>query len=484
MLKKNVIANFAGGVWSAIIGLIFVPIYVRLMGVESYGLVGFFTSLQIVFAILDLGLSQTISREMARLKATDSNSPDLANTARTFELIYWATAVLILIITISMSSTIANYWLKPEKLTRESVQSALTVMAFALGLRWPSAIYIGGLVGLQKQVAANWIGAIMATVQSVGAVLVLYLAKPTVENFFAWQAVMTLAQVLILRQLFWQEMPKQIKPQFSKEIIKKTWRFAASMSSITLLSLILTQLDKIILSKVLSLTAFGYYSFASTVALTLYKLISPIFTAYYPRLTELVSQNKTQELIKTYHQGCRLLAVMTIPAAFSFIFFAESIILIWTRNADLTNGSYQLVIFLIAGNLLNGFMNIPYALQLAHGWTRLAIYTNVIAVVFLGPSIYYVSTRWGALPATYVWVLLNFGYILINIPIMHRKILPEEKWVWYKNDLILPFIISLTIFVPFKLLTLNYEGMIIQILAITAAILGSTLTLLKVTKLK
>ena len=73
LTTKNIIANFAGSGWSALMGLIFLPFYIRLMGAESYGIVGIFVSLQAIFSILDLGLSQTLNREMARLSANPNN---------------------------------------------------------------------------------------------------------------------------------------------------------------------------------------------------------------------------------------------------------------------------------------------------------------------------------------------------------------------------------------------------------------------------
>jgi O-antigen/teichoic acid export membrane protein len=50
-----------------------VPLYLKYMGAEAYGLIGFFSMIQVWFAILDMGLSPTVARETARYKggATD-----------------------------------------------------------------------------------------------------------------------------------------------------------------------------------------------------------------------------------------------------------------------------------------------------------------------------------------------------------------------------------------------------------------------------
>ncbi|HNV87289.1 MAG TPA: oligosaccharide flippase family protein, partial [Candidatus Omnitrophota bacterium] len=65
ILKKNIVANYAGQIFSVLIGIFLVPVYLRFLGVEVYGLIGFFASLQMLLNIFDLGLSTTVSREIA-----------------------------------------------------------------------------------------------------------------------------------------------------------------------------------------------------------------------------------------------------------------------------------------------------------------------------------------------------------------------------------------------------------------------------------
>src|SRR5659263_597684 len=65
-VKTNFFANLAGSGWTALVGLACTPLYIRFMGMEAYGLIGFYFMLQGVIQILDLGLSPTMNREMAR----------------------------------------------------------------------------------------------------------------------------------------------------------------------------------------------------------------------------------------------------------------------------------------------------------------------------------------------------------------------------------------------------------------------------------
>ncbi len=443
-------ANFAGSAWTALMGLAFVPFYIRLMGVESYGIVGVFISLQGMLTVLDLGLSQAMNREMARLSSSEAqNIHRMADTARTLEIIYWGVAIIVGGLIALLAKPITNYWLNPVELTREDLQNALLIMGIVIALRWPVSLYMGGLNGLQRQVQLNVLMSVVASIQGVGALILLWVVAPTIQVFFIWQAVVALAQVIALRAALWRNFSNGQGGTFNKKVLKAIWRFAAGMSGISLLTTIITQLDKVLLSKILTLSEFGYYTFAATVAGVMFKFIGPVFTAYYPRLTELVFIKDNVGLVNTYHKACQLMAVVILPSAFVLAFFSKEILAVWTRNPDMVLHASVLISLLTIGNALNGLVTMPYALQLAHGWTNLAFIQNVVALVILAPAIYFATLRWGAVGAAVVWITLNSGYILISIQVMHRRLLKKEKLRWYLDDLIKPFgaVVTLSVFV-------------------------------------
>ena len=57
MLKKNLIANYVGNAWSALMSLLFVPGYIQYIGIEAYGLIGLFAMLQAWLGLLDMGMT-------------------------------------------------------------------------------------------------------------------------------------------------------------------------------------------------------------------------------------------------------------------------------------------------------------------------------------------------------------------------------------------------------------------------------------------
>src|SRR5215207_850914 len=443
-LKHNLIANFLGRGWAALMGIVFIPLYIKFMGIESYGLVGFFTTLQAVFLLLDLGLTTTLNREIARYSAIAEKSQDMRDLVRTLEIIYWGLAFSIGAVVLMLSPFIARGWVKPDTLSVEVVQKSVMLMGLVMAFQWPLGFYSGGLLGLQRKVLFNILNAIWYTLRFAGGVFVLWLVSPTILAFFAWQVVVSAVSTGLMAMALWRSLPvSRERVRFRISIWRSIWRFAAGMSGISVTVLVLTQLDKIILSKMLSLELFGYYTLAWTVANGLTNLTGSVFTVVFPIFSQRVAVGDMEGLKMLYHRSCQLISVLILPVAILVALFAKEILEIWIQNPVTVANTHLLVSLLILGTALNGLMNLPYALQLAHGWTNLAFYTNVISVIILIPLLLVAVSYYGALGAAAVWIALNSGYVLVSLQIMHRRLLKGEQRRWYLEDVGLPLMAAL-----------------------------------------
>ncbi len=427
-------------------GLAFVPLYIKYLGMEAYGLIGVFAILQAWLTLLDMGMTPTLSREMARFTSGAHTPQSIRNLLRSLEIICFAIAALIGISIWGMSGWLGGSWLQAEKLHIDVVVQGISVMGFIVALRFVESLYRGAILGLQKQVWFNAVNASLATVRGIGAVGILVWVSPTLNAFFLWHGAVSIISIAVLAVAVHRHLPPSEEPvKFSLPALVGIWRFASGMMATTLLALLLTQVDKVLLSRLLSLEAFGYYTLAAMVASALYQLIVPITQAFYPRFTELVTHGDMPGLVATYHRGAQLISVLVVPAALLLMIFGEKILALWTGDVALARDTAPLIALLALGTLLNGLMNIPYMLQLAHGWSGFAARVNLVAVSVLVPAILWVTPRYGAIGAAWVWVILNAGYVLIAIHFMHRRLLPEEKWRWYLQDITLPAMAATTV---------------------------------------
>jgi O-antigen/teichoic acid export membrane protein len=444
-VKLNIIANFAGKAWAALMNLAFIPLYIKFLGMEAYGLIGFFATLQALSGLLDLGLGTTLNRELARYSAQPGRGQEMRDLLRTLETIYWGMVILISVTLISVAPFIAEYWITAENLSVETVQLSIVLMGIAIAFQLLLSFYAGGLMGLQRQALYNVLNSGLATLRGVGAVLILWLVSPTIEAFFSWQVVLSLLSTALMALALWHSLPKGKRTaRFDRQRLHSIWRFAAGMTAISVIGLFLIQLDKILLSTLLPLKIFGYYTLASVAAATLYiLLIGPISTALFPKFSQLVALNHNQELTLLYHRACQLMSVVMLPAALVLAMFSYEVMLLWTGDPITTKNTHWLVSLLVIGNALSGLLNLPSALLLAYGWTNLVFYSHVVAVLLLVPMLIVMVHYYDAIGAAIVWVLLNMAYILIVIQIMHQRLLKGEQWGWYREDVGMPLVAAL-----------------------------------------
>lgn len=182
-IKRNIIANYLGQGWTALMNLAFIPVFIAYLGVDAYGLIGFFAVLQAWLSLLDMGMTPTLNRETA-LYTSGAHSPEsIGNLLRTIEVTCFTTASLIAITVHFVSSEIAISWISSSRLSSATVSEALSIMGLVFALRICEGIYRGALLGLQRQVWFNTVSAAFATLRYGGVVAVLAWYSPTIQAF-------------------------------------------------------------------------------------------------------------------------------------------------------------------------------------------------------------------------------------------------------------------------------------------------------------
>ena len=438
-LRKNILANYLGQGWTGLIGVVLVPLYIKILGIEAYGLIGIFAILQSAMGLLDLGMTPTLNREMARFLAGARTAESTRDLLRSLELIYIGIGAVIVTMIWFTAPWLATHWLQVQNLPLDVVGQTLLIMSFVVAARAWEQAYRGAIQGMQRQVWLNVMQSALATLRWVGVLGVLYWISPTIYAFFVWQGLVSLLTVMIYGLQTYRWLPTIPRPaRFSIETLKGVGHFTITVAATTLVSLVLTQIDKILLSKLFSLEVFGYYTLAATAASALAPFVYPMGSALYPRLSEQVARGDMTGAAATYQKACQWLAALIIPSAVMLAAFARTALFVWTGDPALAVQVAPIVRLLVLGNLCNGLMIPAYMLQLANGWPGLAVKVNIVAICFIVPGIILVVPQYGAVGAAAIWLILNAGYLLFAIPWMHTRLLPNQMWRWYRDSLVLP----------------------------------------------
>ncbi len=433
-------ANLIGKLYAGVVSFFVLPIYLKYLGAESYGLVGIMGMIQAFALLLDSGITPMVTREIARMKEKADAVKHLNNLLKTTELLFVLLGVLLFLIILSSSVFIATKWLNIGSLSSEKVTNAILLIGVIIAFRFNVGLYGGTIMALEKQVSYNIALSIIATIKSLGAICVLMYVSNDILSFFKFQVLISFVEFLVYRVMVRKYMPPtQSKPSFLLAVYKGNLRFIGGYSLSMIFIFILLQSGNIVLSKILSLSEFGYYTVALAIVSVLQMAGGPLFQAITPRLIAIYA-NQKQHLSEFYHKACQAIAFLLIPAALMLSIFSYQILLLWTKNIRTAQNVYPVVSLLAIGTLLNLLATMPGQLQIADGRTRIMVYINAASILFILPLNIWLGQVYRGVGVAFVWIMLNVLYLFAGIYLVHPQLLNENKIKWIWEDIVKPFL--------------------------------------------
>jgi O-antigen/teichoic acid export membrane protein len=439
-LKQNMLANVFGQLYAALVGVALVPLYVHYMGIEAFGLVGFYTMLQGCFMLLDMGLTPTISREAARFAGGAGTALDLRYLLRALEGGFLGLGLLGATLLWLSAGVIADGWLKVDLLDGAEVRRAIELMAVIAAIRWACGLYRGLLMGLERIVWLNAFGGVITTVRFVAVIPYLAYVGATPTHFFAFQLTVAIAEFAGLATQAYRLVPA---PQHTGAIrfrwvpLRRVMPYALSTAAASTVWIVTTQADKLVLSGLLPLSEYAHFTLAVLIANVILLLCMPLGGAVLPRLTRLHAENdRVADLVRLYRDATQAVAVVAVPLVLLFALFPIQILTVWTGRHDLAAQAAPVLTLYAFGNGLLTMAAFPYYLQAAHGDLALHVRGNLAAVALFIPILWLMVTWLGMSGAGYAWVLINVLPFITWLPRVHRRFLPGQHAYWLLRDIL------------------------------------------------
>lgn len=435
-VTRNIVANYLGRTWVALSTFLFIPAYIHYLGIESYGIIGFLASLNSALALLDFGMGQTLVREAARVPDAGPERVEFGSLLGSLEFVYWGIGLVAALAVWGMSGWLARDWLSASEISHSDLAFVLQIMGVVAATRWAASPYRSSLIGLQHQVWLNIFDGASAAIRGLGSVAVLAWVSDTVLAFFAFQGAVSVVELVVLRSKAWHAVAgrKFAFARFHLGQLKRIGWFAGGVALISLLGSGISMMDKLLLPGLVSLKTYGFYMVAQTLGRATGMLMAPVATAYRPVFAKLVARGQEAELIDQYHKASQVMAFSLAPAAVLIAAFSEPMLWLWTNNREIAREGAMLASLISLGTMLNGLVNIAYSVQLAYGYLKLGLIVNLVSALVLVPAFFFGVEAYGVIAAGWVWFLLNVGYVLVNVSIMHRTHLVGQSRAWYLQD--------------------------------------------------
>lgn len=443
-VEQNTIANYIGQGYTTIIGIVMLPLYLEYLGAEAYGLVGFFAVMQSWLALLDMGLTPALSRQVAHQRGQKEGQSGLLQLLRSIEWLFGVMAVAIAICVWAGSHWIAREWLTVETLAHSEVAYCIALMGFMTGLRWFSSLYRSGIQGMEKMVWLNVASIGLATLRFVGVYALLRWVTHAPADFFEFQLVVSLLELALLAWKFHACLSGSGSGDaiFSWSAIKTVLPFAGGVAYTSALWVFLTQTDKMILSRALTLKEYGYFSLVVVVTNGLINLGGPISQAILPRMTILLSQGDEAGMLMLYRKATLLTATIVFPVVGTIAVFPTEILYAWTGNHEAADWAGPVLRWFALGNGILAVAAFQYYLQYAYGKLRLHIINTTVSVLAQVPLLAYAAFEYGALGVAYAWFGIRLLSFLIFPAIVHKQLVPGFHRRWVLESVLIPCIVS------------------------------------------
>lgn len=442
-LKRNVVANYAGQAYTVLAGVVMLPFYLEFLGAEAYGLVGFFALLHAWLSLFTAGFSPTLARQVAHHRGLgELGGSKFRELLRSLELLVAAIAVFTVFAVWLGSDWLAGEWLRTVSLTHSEVAYCISLMGLIVGMRWGVALYSGGLNGMEHQVWLNGFNMVFATLRFGAAYVLLRWVTRDPVHYFEFQLVVSVIELAWISRRFYQGLPAGggIVTSFSWPALRDVLPFTAGVAYTSMLWVLITQSDKLILSHVLTLAEYGYFALVALIANGVLQFSSPIQHAVSPRLTQYFAQGREREMVALYRKTTQFVVVAVAAVSGMLAVFPRQTLFVLTGSDEAADWGAQVLPWFALGNGILVVAGMQFVLQYAHGKLKMHVYNTTINALIQVPVLVYVALNHGVLAVAVTWFVIRLLAFLVWPALVHRQFLPGLHGAWLWRDVCLPAI--------------------------------------------
>ena len=339
--------------YQVLLQLVLTPLYLRFLGVDGYGIVGFYLVLVGFAAVVDTAISGAVCREIAWLQAREGEKRQIPTLVFSTEVLFWWLAVLLSGLLLGAAFFSGENWFPDSARLGGQLRGIGWLMAGSFLVGFPAGFYNGILNGHQKQIHGGAIGAVAQSVRGFGAAALLGFVSPDLRIFFLWNILAGALQTAALRRAAWNCVNVAGVPsRFSWQAVESLREFAGALFVITVCSGVSLYADRLILSKWIPLADYGTYVVIATVLAGFSRLVTPLTLYFSPLMTTHASSGDRRATAICLRDFSGWVLLLLIPPLTNFSLFSDEILTWWTGKPELADGTASLALFLAAGFLL------------------------------------------------------------------------------------------------------------------------------------
>lgn len=426
----RILSNYGAKLFNILSVFIFIPIYIKYLGIESFSVISFYTLILGIISFADSGISSAVIKEFSL-----DNSPIYKYTLlRNVEVLYISICIALLLLLTGGAQFIAVNWLNSQTIPVNDLAYYVRLISVGVTLQLFSSLYFGALFGLGNQVITNSFQIIWNLMKSGLVILVFIFYKNTLEVYLVWQIFINIIYLIALRYILIKKLKAKSRTQLSvteRKIPKHVLSYISGMSLIAIISAFNIQIDKIIVSSYFPLDMLGYYSISSTLSQAPVMACTPLVFFVFPMFSKF-SFDRNHNFLKAqivFRKIIYFLLILSVPIVAIIFVYTKEILLLWVGHKAIMSNLDDMVIvtkLLVIGSFFMVLQLPLFYFLLSKNKTKYMMLQGIIQVIIEIPVLIFCIKYFGIKGVGIPWVFINIFALFYLIYIVFDKYLPTD----------------------------------------------------------
>ncbi|UOG92849.1 MAG: oligosaccharide flippase family protein [Candidatus Thiothrix sulfatifontis] len=420
-ISRNIAFSGLGYVLPLLASLATIPLMIKHMGTDVYGLYVICISLIGFMNFVDLGVGQAIVKYVSQYEVTGENikiKPILDIALLMYLVLGIAIAVAVVVFALPLGNLIYN-----EDVKAELAAKAFSVTAVAFLLSYINQFFLNLFKAYHRfdvpaviQNSANIAGIVMAT----GMVLLGYDLIAILWGYVIIQVIALISGYTLGRQV----LPAGVKLglSFDRHIFAEMIGFSAYTFVSNFLGGVVSRLDKFIIGSILGTEAVTYYQIPHTIAQMANGIIQVLSQITFPRFSELASLNDQVGRLALYRRAMWLVFLFSMAISVALISSGGAFLELWISPEFALRSTLTLQIIALYFFFQSNTVVAYWVLQ-GSGNAKVTAISSFLGTAAYVAGLYVLTPRYGyngaalslfllllPLPYFYWWVQRNVGH--------------------------------------------------------------------------
>lgn len=329
-LKAGIILSYASRIVQVLIGLIYTPMMIRLLGQSEYGLYNIAAPVIAYLGVLNFGFGSAYMRFYSRYKVADDQEK-IATLNGMFLILFSAMGVLAIIAGIILAFNVEQiFGPSLSSMELETARKLMLILVMNLGVSFPNIVFDTYIQANEQFIAQNVLTIILQITTPLVTLPLLLAGYGSVGMVIGTTIVNVIVETLTVIYAV-----KKIGMQFSFhtfdiELLKEMSVYSSYIFMNMIVDQVNNNVDKTILGRYQGAVSVAIYSIAAALNTYYTQISTTIANVFVPRIHRLVASKISDfELTQLLTRVGRVQFILLSFILSGFIFFGRPFIGIW-----------------------------------------------------------------------------------------------------------------------------------------------------------